>query len=326
MKVVVASDKWRGSFGSREAGAALARGLARALTGAVVEIVEVADGGEGTVEAVLARASRGERRVTRVTGPRGSAVDAGWAILPAGCALIETAATAGHALLASGERDPLATTTRGVGELVRAALDVGRTEVALALGGSATVDGGAGMAQALGFRLLDRAGHDLPPGGGALGELERIDAAGADPRLSTARFEAWCDVTNPLLGPAGAARVFGPQKGATAEAVERLEAGLARFAEVAERDLGVAIAGVSSAERRAGSVAAPWRSWTRGWCSAPSGFSTRSASTRCSPAPRSSSPARAASTGPRCRASCHWWWRSTPRGSASRWCWRAART
>lgn len=247
MKVVVATDKWRGSFGSREAGAALAAGLARALPGVSPEVVEVADGGEGTVAAVLARAPRGERRVARVTGPRGAGVEAAWAVLPKGRALIEIAAAAGHALLAPAERDPLVTTTRGVGELVGAALDAGCAEVALALGGSATVDGGAGMARALGFRLVDRAGRELPPGGGALAELDRIDATGADRRLSATCVEAWCDVTNPLVGGAGAARVFGPQKGATPEAVERLEAGLVRLAEVVERDLGVAIAALPSA-------------------------------------------------------------------------------
>lgn len=247
MKVVVATDKWRGSFGSREAGAALAAGIARARPGAAIEVVAVADGGEGTVAAVLARAAGGEARVSRVSGPRGAPVEARWAILPGRRALIEIAAAAGHALLAAGERDPLLTTTRGVGEVVRAALDAGCAELALALGGSATVDGGAGLAQALGFRLLDGRGRELAAGGGALAALEHIDAAGADRRLRSARFEAWCDVTNPLVGASGAARVFGPQKGATPEAVERLERGLARLAAVVERDLGVEIAARPSA-------------------------------------------------------------------------------
>ncbi len=247
MKVVVATDKWRGSFGSREAGSALAAGIARARPGAAIEVVEVADGGEGTVAAVLARAADGEGRATRVSGPRGTAVEARWAILLGRRALIETATAVGHALLGAGEREPLLTTTRGVGELVRAALDAGCERIALALGGSATVDGGAGMAQALGFRLLDGRGRELAAGGGALVELDRIDAAGADRRLGSARFEAWCDVTNPLVGASGAARVFGPQKGATPDAVERLERGLTRLAEVVERDLGMSIAALPSA-------------------------------------------------------------------------------
>lgn len=246
-RVVVASDKWRGSFSSRSAGNAIATGLARALPGRAVEIVEVADGGEGTVDAVLARAARGERRVARVAGPRRVSVDAAWASFDERRALIESAAACGHALLAPAERDPLLTTTRGVGELARAALDAGAAEIALALGGSATVDGGAGMAQALGFRLVDRAGRDLAPGGGALVDLDRIETEGTDPRLRAAAFEAWCDVTNPLVGARGAARVFGPQKGAGPEAVERLEAGLARLAEVVVRDLGVSIATLPSA-------------------------------------------------------------------------------
>ncbi|MFN7954445.1 MAG: glycerate kinase [bacterium] len=255
MRLVVATDKWRGAFSSREAGAALASGVRGAAPDAEVSVVEVADGGEGTLDAVLARVA-GERRRACVADPLGRAVEAPWAVLADGTALIESAAAIGHALLAPGERDPLRASSRGVGELVRAALDGGCERLWLALGGSVTVDGGAGFAQALGFRLLDRRGREIDPGGGALVEVAAIDSAARDSRLAGLRVDAWCDVGNPLVGERGAARVFGPQKGAGPEAVERLEEGLARFGAVIQRELGVRVLDVESAGAAGGLGAA----------------------------------------------------------------------
>ncbi len=238
--MVVATDKWRGSFSSVAAGKAIATGLARTLRRASIEIVDVADGGEGTLEAVLAR-EPGERRTARVADPLGRVVDVPWALLGDGTALLESATAIGHARLGPEERRPPRTSTRGVGDLVRAALDAGCSRMALALGGSVTVDGGAGFAQALGARIVDAGGGDVAPGGGALVDVAAIDVSGLDSRLAAVRMEAWCDVRNPLVGLEGAARVFGPQKGAGPSDVERLEGGLIRFADAIERDLGVRV-------------------------------------------------------------------------------------
>lgn len=234
MRVLVASDKWRGSFTSAAAGEALAAGVRRARPEADVRILPVADGGEGTLDVVLA-ASGGSRRETPAADPLGRTIPAAWGILEGGRALVESAAAVGLDRLREEERDPLATSSRGVGDLVRAALDAGCRDVVLALGGSATVDAGAGMARALGYRLLDDGGEPLGEGGGALADLASIDPSEVDRRLHGLTVEAWCDVVSPLPG---AARVFGPQKGADEEEVEKLERGLARFLEVAARDLG----------------------------------------------------------------------------------------
>lgn len=246
MKVLVASDKWRGSFGSAQAGLAIAAGVHAAFPRADVQVMPLADGGEGTLD-VLVGAGGGGRLQAEAAGPLGAARTATWARLADGRAVIESAQAAGLALVPEAARDPLRATSRGVGDLLRAALDAGCTAIVLALGGTATVDGGAGLARALGFRLLDAKGDPLPEGGGALVDLASIDASAADPRLQKAEIEAWCDVTNPLLGPRGAARTYAPQKGADPDAVERLERGLARLAQVAGRDLGAEVADLPGA-------------------------------------------------------------------------------
>jgi glycerate kinase len=169
-------------------------------------------------------------------------VDAEWGLLPDGTAVIEMAAAAGLVLVPEAERDPRITTTYGVGELVRAALDAGSRRIIVGLGGSATNDGGAGMAQALGARLLDANGRELPPGGAALARLERIDVAGLDARLAECSVLGATDVRNPLIGPEGASMVYGPQKGATLEIARELDAAIAHYAEIIERDLGVPVA------------------------------------------------------------------------------------
>jgi len=246
MKIVVASDKWKGSFSSGEAGAAIAAGVRRALPRAEIAIVLLADGGEGTLAAVVG-ALGGELREASVCGPRGGAVVARWAALPDGRGLLESASAVGLGLVPPPARDPLLATSRGAGDLVRASLDAGCSDLVLALGGSATVDGGVGMARALGFRFLDPRGEELPDQGGALRDLARIDPSGADPRLDVLRVEAWCDVANALLGPRGAARTFAAQKGAGLDAIERLEAGLERLADRIERDLGCDVAALPGA-------------------------------------------------------------------------------
>ena len=227
MRVICAPDSFKEALSARRAAEAMARGVRGARPGAEVDVCPVADGGEGTVEAIVA-ATGGRRRITRVMGPLGSAVEAEWGLLPDGTAVIEMAAASGLALVPEGERDPERTTTYGTGELVRAAAGSGAERILLGIGGSATCDGAAGMAQALGARLLDERGRVLPPpiGGAALRRVARVEAEGLDPRVAALPTTVACDVDSPLLGPKGAARVFAPQKGATPEQVERLEAGL----------------------------------------------------------------------------------------------------
>lgn len=212
--------------------------MRRVLPGAQVVSSPLADGGEGTLDCLVS-ATGGRIQTRTVTGPLGDAVSARYGMLGDGrTAVVETAEAAGLTLLARDRLDPLRATTRGVGELVRAAVSEGATRVLVCLGGSATNDGGAGFAQALGVRLLDAAGRELPAGGVALQGLARIDASGIDPRVAACEIVAACDVNTPLCGPDGASHVFGPQKGASPEDVCRLDAALAHYAAVIARDLG----------------------------------------------------------------------------------------
>lgn len=201
----------------------------------------MADGGEGTAPA-LATAAGGRLVTEVVAGPLGQQVEAAYALLPGGVAVVEVAAASGLTRVEVSRRDPRVASSRGTGELIRAAIAAGARRILIGLGGSATNDAGAGMAQALGYRLLDAGGRDLPPGGAALARLRRIDASGVEPRLREVVFDAACDVDNPLCGPAGASVVFGPQKGASTEAVADLDAALAHWAGVARRDLGIDVA------------------------------------------------------------------------------------
>ncbi len=249
MRVVVAPDSFKETLSAVEVARALAAGVAEAAPQAEVDLCPMADGGEGTVEALVA-ATAGEVRRADVFGPLGEPRRAAFGLLGergAGAgqarptAVIEMAAAAGLALVPPERRDPLLTTTFGVGCLLRAALDAGARRLVVGIGGSATVDGGTGCAQALGVVFVDKRGRGCPCGlaGGGLAEIARIDLTGRDPRIDRAELLVACDVTNPLTGPAGAAAVYGPQKGAGPEAVERLEAGLTNLAEVIRRDLGV---------------------------------------------------------------------------------------
>ncbi len=239
MRIVVAMDSFKGSLRAGEACDAVRRGIVGALPDADVTVCPMADGGEGTALAVT-EACGGERIECAVEGPLpGMRVTAGYVWLSdvGPGALVEMAEASGLALLDRGELDPLRTTTFGTGELIRAALAQGARRVWLAIGGSATVDGGVGAARALGWRFLDRRGRDVVQGGGGLEDIARIVPPAS--RLGVdAKVEVLCDVENPLLGELGAARVFGPQKGADAEVVERLEVGLANLADTIERDLG----------------------------------------------------------------------------------------
>ena len=237
--VLIAPQGFKGSLTGMEAARAVEEGVLRVWPDAETRLLPVADGGDGTLQA-LVDASGGSVRTERVSDALGRPVEAAWGALGDGVtAVIEMARASGIALLAASELDPLRATTYGVGELMRAALDAGFQSFIVGIGGSATTDGGAGMAQALGARLLDVAGRELVPGGGALAELDRIDVSGMDPRLRETTVDVACDVNNPLVGPTGAAAIYGPQKGASPDEVRRLDEALARFAAVVKRDLGV---------------------------------------------------------------------------------------
>lgn len=230
MRILIASDKFKGSATGSEVAAALADGIREIIPDAVVDAAPVADGGEGTVDAAVAS---GFTPVTvSVTGPTGRPVDAAFAVRGEQ-AIIEMAAASGLDLLPNGEKDALAATSRGTGQLIAAALDRGATSIVLGVGGSACTDGGAGMLQALGVALRT---EDRPvrPGGAGLVDLVSADISGLDPRLDGVSFVLAADVDNPLLGDRGAAAVFAPQKGASADDVAVLEAGLSRLAEVVD--------------------------------------------------------------------------------------------
>jgi glycerate 2-kinase len=238
MRVLVAPQEFKGSLSATEAARAIAEGIRRVLPDAEIDEAPVSDGGPGFVEAMLV-ARGGARIESDVHDPLMRPISATWALPDDGTAVIEMSAASGLVLLSADERDPLITTTYGTGELLRAALDRGCRQILIGVGGSATVDGGAGAMQALGARLLDGAGAELPPGGGALARLDRIDLSGVDRRLVATKVRIAADVTNTLCGPEGAAPVFGPQKGASLADVAVLEAALRRFAEVARAQCGI---------------------------------------------------------------------------------------
>jgi len=244
MKIVVAPDSFKECLSAREVGDAIAKGVLDAAPDAEVVCVPMADGGEGTVDA-LVDATGGEIVECDVTAPLGETTRARFGVLGDGkTAVIEMASASGLPLVPPERRNPLVTTTFGTGELIKAALDRGVEKVLIGIGGSATVDGGAGMAQALGVKLLDAGGRDVARGGGALAGLDRIDLSTRDPRIPRTIVEVACDVDNPLVGETGAAQVYGPQKGATPEQVRVLDEALGRLAEVIERDCGMDVAGI----------------------------------------------------------------------------------
>lgn len=233
----------------------MAAGIREAFPKAEVREVPVADGGEGTLEALVG-AGRGRLLSVASEGPLGDPLEAAFGVIEGGAtAVVELAATSGLPLISKERRDPRVTSTRGFGRLLAAARKEGVTRLIAGIGGSATNDAGAGMAQALGYRLLDERGDDLPSGGAALVRLARIDASGFDAGWRSIRVDVACDVTNPLTGPEGASAVYGPQKGASPEMVSGLDAALAHFADVVERDLGIAVADLPGAGAAGGAGA-----------------------------------------------------------------------
>jgi glycerate 2-kinase len=255
VKVVAAPNPFKGSLGAPAVARAIAEGVRAALPEAQVAEIPVADGGEGTVEALVA-ARHGELLTQQVEGPLGEPVEATFGLIDGGTtAVLELAASSGLPLVPVEKRDPRVTSTYGFGQLLQAARSRGVRRMIAGIGGSATNDGAAGMAQALGFRLLDERGQELPHGGAALARLARIDASQVDRGWREIEMEVAVDVTNPLCGPEGASAVYGPQKGATPEIVDELDRALARFGEIVKRDLGVEVADLPGAGAAGGAGA-----------------------------------------------------------------------
>ena len=247
MKIVIAPDSFKESLTALEAATAIENGMKKILPKASFVKVPMADGGEGTVQS-LVDATGGKMITKTVTGPLGTPIDAFFGISgDEKTAVIEMAAASGLHLVPPGDRNPLITTTRGTGELIAAALDYGVEQIIIGIGGSATNDGGAGMARALGIMLLDSDGKEIGEGGGALNSLASVKMDGIDKRLESVKIEVACDVDNPLTGMRGASHIFGPQKGATQEMVEVLDNNLHHFADIIRNDLGLDIENVSGA-------------------------------------------------------------------------------
>lgn len=246
-KYVVAPDSFKESMTAKEVCDAMEKGIKAADSAAEVIKVPMADGGEGTVDS-LVDATQGQRVIVEVTGPLGNKISAYYGILGNGTtAVIEMAKASGLEIVEKKKRNPMITTTFGTGELIRDALDHNVKEIIIGLGGSSTNDGGSGMAQALGAKLLDQNNHQIPFGGGNLDKLDKIDISNLDSRLQDVKIILASDVTNPLIGKDGASRVFGPQKGATPEMVEKLENNLQHYAKIVKRDLNKEVALVSGA-------------------------------------------------------------------------------
>ncbi len=247
MKIVVAPNAFKGSLTATEAAIAMEAGIRRILPNAEVVQVPVADGGDGLVD-VAVEALNGEIRSLLVRGPRNSPVEANYCYVESmNLVTVEMALASGLAFLPEDLQDPTLTTTFGTGELIKAGLDLGVKRINVGIGGSATNDGGIGMAQALGVRFLDKDGRELPGIGDSLVSIARIDLSGLDPRIKETTVEAVCDVENPLYGPEGAAFVYGPQKGASPEQVKELDKGLRNLAELIKKDLGMDVANMPGA-------------------------------------------------------------------------------
>ncbi|MDU4356814.1 MULTISPECIES: glycerate kinase [Enterobacteriaceae] len=237
MKIVIAPDSYKESLSALDVATAIESGFREIFPTAEYVKLPVADGGEGTVEAMVA-ATCGRIVSVTVKGPLGEHVDGFYGLSgDEKCAFIEMAAASGLELVPPAQRDPLVTTSWGTGELIRHALDAGVKHIIIGIGGSATNDGGAGMVQALGAKLLDNEDQQIGPGGAALETLARIDIRELDKRLAQCRIEVACDVTNPLTGKEGASAIFGPQKGATPKMIARLDQALGHYAKIIARDL-----------------------------------------------------------------------------------------
>ena len=247
MKIVIAPDSYKGSISALNVARSIESGIKKVLPKAECVIVPTADGGDGTLE-TLVEGSDGEIRSSRVTGPLGEKRNANWGALGDGnTAVIEMALTSGLALVPDNRLDPLNTTTFGLGEIITDALENNFRKFIIGIGGSATNDGGAGMIQALGARLLDSNGEDLPQGGASLINLHHVDISKLDPRAKASDFLIACDVNNPLCGPEGASAIYGPQKGATTRMVKQLDSALSHYAKIIHRDLGININSIPGA-------------------------------------------------------------------------------
>ena len=259
---VLAPDSFKESMTAKEVCNAMEKGLRKVFPAANFVHVPMADGGEGTTQSLI-DATEGSLYALSVTGPLGETVEASYGIMGNGeIAVIEMASASGIQFVNRDTKNPLVTTTYGTGELIRACLDKGIKKIILGIGGSATNDGGAGMAEALGVRFYDEAGNMLPRGGGALGRLHHIDMSGLDGRLAQVDIQVACDVINPLCGEQGASAIFGPQKGATPEMVAQLDNNLAHYAAVIRNQLGKEIADVPGAGA-AGGLGAGLMAFTR---------------------------------------------------------------
>jgi len=246
-RIIAAPDSYKESLSAQEAAAWISRGIKRILPAAEVIEVPLSDGGEGLTPSLIASAN-GSLVDCEVTAPLGNKIHAQYGILnDSSTAVIEMAAASGLPLVPRNERNPMFATTYGTGELIKAALDAGCKRLIIGIGGSATTDGGAGMAQALGVKMLDSNGREISPGAGGLLDLSRIDISQLDPRLQKTEIMVACDVDNPLYGPTGAAYVYGPQKGATPEMIPVLDQALKRVGKVIERDLQLTIQNIPGA-------------------------------------------------------------------------------
>lgn len=247
MKIIVAPDSFKGSLSALDAGNAIKEGIMRVMPEASIEVVPMADGGEGTVDALVS-ATGGRIIIEEVHDPLMKKIKAKYGILGDGStAVIEMASASGLPLVPKEERNPMITTTYGTGELIKSALDQGCRKLIIGIGGSATVDGGAGVAQALGAKLIDKYGNNIAFGGGGLEFLDQIDVSDIDSRIYETETIVACDVDNPLVGPKGAPAVYGPQKGATPEMVRKLDSFLNKYADIIKRDIGVDIKNVPGA-------------------------------------------------------------------------------
>ncbi len=247
MKIVIAPDSFKGSLTALQVAEAIEVGLRRVFPDAAIEKIPMADGGEGTVQS-LVDATGGQILTTQVLDPLGNSINAQYGVLGDGItAVIEMAAASGLTLVPEDKRDPRVTTTYGTGELIRAALAHGCRKLIIGIGGSATNDGGAGMAQALGAKLLTASGEQMEQGGGSLATLNSIDLSELDLRIAETETVVACDVNNPLTGKQGASYVYGPQKGATPEMIRVLDANLVHFDKIVQRDLSKSVGNVPGA-------------------------------------------------------------------------------
>ena len=241
MKIVVAPQAFKGSLSATEVGNSMIKGIENVIENSTNLLVPVADGGDGTLE-TLVESSQGKINSIKVTGPLGEQQNSAWGALGRNkTAIIEMARSSGLALVPINKLNPLISTTYGLGEVILDALDQGYRDFIIGIGGSATNDAGAGMAQALGAKLLDSNGNELPFGGESLSKLNSINIDGIDTRIKESNFAIACDVNNPLTGPEGASAIYGPQKGATPEMVNTLDQALTNFAKIVEKDLGIKI-------------------------------------------------------------------------------------